>query len=313
MKVVCFLPDALAFQNKLGMLTRSAGVDFQPCNSEEEAKLFASKEKKERFFLFVDASKVDFLKDFSLSYPESRIIVILQESLQKVVTHLIDCANIQCFVATNNGEFDARELITLLKKFESKDYPGLDKHLGFPAIFNEKKVKCQQDKREALNHLENFILKVGGNADRFQHYALRVCELADELLLNAVFDANPRLKQSPRHEAFQLEDQELIRMKWGFDGEVFGISVRDPFGTLSKKTVMQYLDDQQKTESMGKRNSGGLGIKLIFERLHHFIVNVNPGKMTEIVCLMRFEKRFKDFDSRLRSFHYFKVEDSHSS
>lgn len=309
MKVVCFLPDSIAFQNKLGMLTRSAGVDFQPCKTEEEAKLFASKEKNARFFLFADAKRVDFLKEFSFSYPDSRIIIILQETLQKVIPNLIECINIQCFVATNNGEFDARELILLLKKFETKDYPGLDKHLGFPSIFNEKMIKNQIDKREALTSLEGFILKIGGNTERFQQYAQRVCELADELLLNAVFDANPRLKNLERNQTFQLEENESIKMKWGFDGEVFGISVADPFGTLSKKTVMQYLDDNQKTESMGKRASGGLGIKLIFDRLHHFIVNIQPGKMTEIVCLMRFEKRFKDFDSRLRSFHFFIAEE----
>lgn len=309
MKVVCYLPDSIAFQNKLGMLTRSAGVDFQPCKTEEEAKLFAAKEKLEKFFLFADAKKVDFLKEFSFAYPESRIIVILQETLQRVIPSLIDCANIQCFVATNNGEFDARELILLLKKFESKDYPGLDKHLGFPSIFNEKKIKNPSDKREALTNLEGFIIKIGGNSDRFQHYAQRVCELADELLLNAVFDANPRLKNHARHETFELEEFESVKMKWGFDGEVFGVSVIDSFGTLNKKTVMQYIDENQKTESMGKRVSGGLGIKLIFDRLHHFIVNVKPGKMTEVVCLMRFEKRFKDFDSRLRSFHFFVVEE----
>jgi hypothetical protein len=309
LKVVCFLPDSIAFQNKLGMLTRSAGVDFQPCNTEEDAKLFASKEKKERFFLFADAKKVDFLKEFSFAYPDSRIIVILQETLQKVIPSLIDCINIQCFVATNNGEFDARELILLLKKFETKDYPGLDKHLGFPNIFNEKKIKSQIDKREALTNLEGFVLKIGGNTERFQQYAQRVCELTDELLLNAVFDANPRLKSMARNEVFELDENEAVKVKWGFDGEVFGVSVIDPFGTLTKKTVMQYMDENQKTESMGKRASGGLGIKLIFDRLHHFIVTVQPGKKTEIVCLMRFEKRFKDFNSRLRSFHFFEAEE----
>jgi len=309
LKVVCFLPDSIAFQNKLGMLTRSAGVDFQPCKSEEEAKLFASREKKERFFLFADAKKVDFLKEFSFTYPDSRIIVILQETLQKVIPNLIDCPNIQCYVATNNGEFDARELILLLQKFETKDYPGLDKHLGFPNIFIQKKVKNQIEKQEALTNLEDFIIKIGGNTERFHQYAQRVCELADELLLNAVFDANPRLKDIARSENFELSEKEIIKIKWGFDGEVFGVSVSDPFGTLSKKTVLQYIDENQKTESMGKRASGGLGIKLIFDRLHHFIVNVKPGKMTEIVCLMRFEKRFKDFDSRLRSFHFFVTEE----
>lgn len=299
MKVVCFLPDSIAFQNKIGMLTRSAGVDFQPCKTEQEAKLFA------------DARKVDFLKEFSFSFPESRIIVILQEALQKVIPSLIDCANIQCFVATNNGEFDARELILLLKKFESKDYPGLEKHLGFPLIINEKTIKNQTDKKEALTNLEGFILKIGGSSERFYQYAQRVCDLADELLLNAVFDANPRLKDITRNEPFELQANESVKIKWGFDGEVFGVSVADQFGSLNKKTVMKYLDENQRTDPLGKRISGGLGIKLIFDRLHHYIVNVRPGKMTEVVCLMRFDKRFKDFDSRLRSFHYFKIEDHH--
>lgn len=310
MKVVCYLPDSIAFQNKLGMLTRSAGVDFQPCKTEEEAKFFASNEKDEKFFLFADAKKTDFLNDFSKTFPESRIVVILQESLQRVIPSLMNCLNIQCFVATNNGEFDARELILLLKKFESKEFPGLEKHLSFPSVIKEKKIRSQNDKRQALLDLEAFVLKIGGKSERFEQYSQRACDLADELLLNAVFDANPRLKEAPRHGAFELTDNELVKIKWGFDGEVFGISVSDPFGALTKKTVMQFLDDNQKTESMGKRSSGGLGIKLIFERLHHYIVNVNPGKLTEIVCLMRFEKRFKDFDTRLRSFHYFQVEDS---
>ena len=53
MKVLCFLPDTLNFQNKLGMLTRSAGVEFQPCITIDEVKVFAAQEKNQNFFLFV--------------------------------------------------------------------------------------------------------------------------------------------------------------------------------------------------------------------------------------------------------------------
>jgi len=304
MKVFSFLPNSLDFQNKLGMLTRSVGVDFQPCKTEEEAKIFAANEKNEDFFLFVDGEKTDFLKDFSHAFPKSKIVVILDETTQNNISPHISCENIFCYVATHNGKFDAHELIPILKKIQSKDHSGLEKHLGFPAVIHEKKIQNPSDKTAALSEVGEFILKIDGNSESSKQYASRVCELADELVLNAICEANPRLKHTSRETPFLLLESEAILLKWGFDGEMFGISVTDPFGSLTRKTVMQYLDINPKTKPLNKRSYGNLGIKLIFDRLHHFIVNVTPTEKTEIICLMRFDKNLKDFDKRLRTFHY---------
>lgn len=291
------------------MLTRSSGVNFQPCENESEVRMFAEKETDKHFFLFADSKKASFLYEFSKQYPECKIIIVLLEPLQQQMHNFLDRDNIESFVATNGGEFDARELILLLKKFQTKKLLSLEKHLNFPAVFNEKKVLNSQDKKNALTLLEGFIVKIGGDSLRTQQYSQRICDLADELLMNAVFDANPRLKTAVRNLPFELKPNEAVKVKWGFDGEVFGVSVTDPFGLLTRQVVMHYLDARQKREPFAARFSGGLGIKLIYERLHHFIVNVRANKMTEIICLLRFDKRFKDFDKRLRSFHYFRTED----
>ncbi len=291
------------------MLTRSAGVNFQPCENEAEVCLFAEKEVDKHFFLFADSKNSSFIFNFSKLYPECEIVVILLDPLQQQMHNFLDRDNIGSFVATHGGEFDARELLLLLKKFQSKKGLRLDKHLNFPAIFNEKKIMNSQDKKNALTLLEGFILKIGGDTLRNQQYSQRICDLADELLLNAVYDANPRLKSSSRSQPFQLNASEAIKIKWGFDGEIFGLSVIDPFGALSRQSVMKHLDGRQKRDPFSVRFDGGLGIKLIYERLHHYIVNVHENSMTEIICLLRFDKRFKDFDLRLRSFHYFRVED----
>lgn len=291
------------------MLTRSAGVNFQPCENESEVYLFAEKEVDKNFFFFADSKNSSFIFEFSKLYPECQIVIVLLDPLQQQMHNYLDRDNIGSFVATNNGEFDARELLLLLQKCQSKKSLSLDKHLNFPAIFNEKKIRTPQDKKNALTLLEGFILKIGGESSRTQQYSQRICDLADELLLNAIFDANPRMKDSPINQPFDLNEEEAIKIKWGFDGEVFGLSVIDPFGGLSRKSVMKYLDGRQKREHFSARFSGGLGIKLIYERLHHYIVNVRDKKMTEIICLLRFDKRFKDFERRLRSFHYFRIED----
>ncbi len=303
------MPDSLAFQNKLGMLTRSAGVNFQPCENESEVLMCAENETEKDFFLFADSKRAPFLSTFSKQYPHSKIIVILFNSLQQQLHNFLDQENIESFVAAKDGEFEARELLILLKKFQTKKLISLDKHLSFPAIFNERKIQNPQDKKVALTMLEGFISKICGNSLRTEEYSQRICELADELLLNAIYDANPRLKEAPRNQQFELSMSEMVKIKWGFDGEVFGLSVTDPFGVLKRQALMQYFDSNQKKTPFASRFGGGLGVKLIYERLHHYIVNVRANKKTEIICLLRFDKRFKDFDKRLRSFHYFRSED----
>jgi hypothetical protein len=96
-------------------------------------------------------------------------------------------------------------------------------------------------------------------------------------------------------------------VKWAFDGEQFGLSVTDRFGRLKKETILRYLDTTLDLGDVERRKSGGLGIKFVFERLHQFVVNVHSDLMTEVICLLRFERRLKDFDARPRSFHYFSI------
>ena len=103
MKVLCYLPESLVFQNKLGMLTRSAGVNFQPCENEAELGAFAEKEKEQDFFLFADSKHAPFLSEFSKQYPKCKIIIVLLEPLTQQSQFFLDKENIESFVATNNG------------------------------------------------------------------------------------------------------------------------------------------------------------------------------------------------------------------
>ena len=309
MKVLCFLPDALNFQNKLGMITRSAGVGFQPCENDSKVYVFAEKETESNFFLFTDIRNSTLISDFSIKYPKCKIVVIMFEQINYQPLTFLHNKNIESFVATKSGEFDAIELITLLKKFDTKKTLDLENYLSFPAIFNEKIIKNSSDKKNALTLLEGFIIKISGISTRTTKYSQRICDLADEILLNFIFEENQRLKTHPRNQPFELNEKEEIKIKWGFDGEVFGLLISDPFGTLSKNSVLQFLYGKNKSKIHTVGNNFELAVQLIYERLHHYIVHVKNGEKSEIICLLRFDKRFIDFDNRLRSFHFFDLKD----
>jgi hypothetical protein len=263
-----------------------------------------------KIFLFTDQNQIEIIKNLADEFPCFVTVFIMKTPLPKLAFRLLDCMSAQCFVALNNEDFDARDVLILLRKFKTGDFDGIAKYVGFGAELKTAFVHTLEEKKHVLSTIEDYIQNLGEDPcdHRFAEYARRTCELLDELVLNAVFDANPRFQQSPRNEPFLLSESESVIVTWGFDGEIFGLSVTDRFGLLGKETIVRYLDETFDQGDMQTRKSGGLGLKLIFERLHQFIVNVQPGQKTEIICLSKFERRLKDFDNKLRSFHFFSTQ-----
>jgi len=172
----------------------------------------------------------------------------------------------------------------------------------------EKTLKNVEDKRRILGEIEEFVVALGGeaNSQRYLQYARKASEAVDELLLNAVWDANPALLSAKRDANFVLSPVEEVKVRWAFDGDLFGYSVSDPFGRLERASIVRHLTagDTELGEFL-ERKSGGLGIKRVFERSHHMVAAVRRDVLTEIQCFMRFEKRLRDFQAIPKSLHYF--------
>ncbi len=172
----------------------------------------------------------------------------------------------------------------------------------------EKIVSNVSEKRDALQELEDFVLGLGDaeDASRLSQYARKAGEAVDELLLNAIWDANPTLQQAHRGDDFVLPPSEQVRVRWGFDGDRFGYSVSDPFGTLEKESIIRHLlGGEVELGAFAERKSGGLGMKRVFERSHHVVAAVRKGALTELQCFFRFERRLRDFQAVPKSLHYF--------
>lgn len=297
--------------NDLSIVIRSSGISLVECNTEDELfqLMRESTQSHRRNILITDETHHDVVEKFSQLYPNCLVILTIRTAIGELPSNLRDCLPVQCFVASNNNDFEPRDVHTIIRKFQSADIFGLEKYLkGHCEVFRHD-VLSHLDKNIAIQRVSDFVDYLGGNIEnnRFHEYARRTAEMLDELLLNAVFDANVRYKGQPHRTEFHLDNTDYVTVKWAFDGENFGLSVTDRFGRLRKNTILDYLDSTLDLGVVEKRKSGGLGIKFIFERLHQFIVNVHTDLMTEVVCLLKFERRLKDFDARARSFHYFSI------
>ena len=136
--------------------------------------------------------------------------------------------------------------------------------------------------------------------------------VADELVTNAVHHAPRRddgsrpYRALDRREVVQLVPREHALLRCLADDEWFAISVTDPFGSLDTAEMIRGL---ARCAAGGRaqmaRAGGGAGMGLFYalEFCTRFIVNLVPGRRTEVIACFALEGSYRAFAQRPKSLH----------
>jgi hypothetical protein len=294
--------------NKLAAICKCLDVTMVHCPTIEKLKSTLSKPVYGRGLFFTDEGLVDYLQELD-SQPNKmplEVAMLIMSPISMAAQKVSDLGNVKYLIGIQSVESYGRDLSILIKKFSDGDILDLDKYLAFGCKINSRTITTSKSKRDAIMSVSSYISQLGEPGyTPYEEYARRVAELSDELLLNAIFDANPRLKNADRSQPFQLTEQEQIHMSWGYDGEYFGVSVRDPFGKFNSETIMSYLSAPTQSGRIHESKSAGLGLKLIFEKAHQVVTNVKHEQVTEVIALVKFVNRMLEFDNQKKSFFFF--------
>lgn len=119
----------------------------------------------------------------------------------------------------------------------------------------------------------------------------------DEMLLNALYDAPvdgagcPRYLHLPLAERLHVEapaaEQALVRCAG--DGERYVVSVRDPFGTLRRPTILAYLERCERAHrekhdpTLLRPGGAGVGLYLIARAATELLFRLQRGRLSEVV------------------------------
>ncbi|MEN9824765.1 MAG: hypothetical protein RI953_510, partial [Pseudomonadota bacterium] len=209
MRALLFLPDfAKANKNDLSVVIRSSGIQLVECDTEEEVftRMNEPGISLRRSLLITDETHSNLVEKFSQIYPNCLIILTIRSAIGLLPANLRECLPVQCFVASNNNEFEPRDLQTIIRKFQTCDVFGLEKYIKGGCEIYRQDIANHQDKLNAIQRVGDFVSYLGGNIEnnRFHEYSRRISEMMDELILNAVFDANIRYKGQPHRTDFNL-------------------------------------------------------------------------------------------------------------
>lgn len=214
-------------------------------------------------------------------------------------------------IAKNDEPLDAEELITTAAKLLRGDLFGLDKYLLWGVAPLRLEVRDSRKKHECVRDVAAYAEKLGCG-DRT---VALVESIADELITNAIYNAprdaagRPRYAAVPRRQPVVLEPHEAGELAFGCDGNFLGVSLSDPFGALTQDTIVAYLNRclvrVEPLEASLASSGAGIGLFRIFTSLSKFVVNIDPGRRTEVIALIDLRLGMKKFRQSPKSFHIF--------
>ena len=184
---------------------------------------------------------------------------------------------------------DERELRVTCDKVLSGDIFGIEKYIGaWGVAFHRRTIRSIKDKTPFLDEFDAYV------RDLEVHPPIipEMVTVAEEFLLNAIVhaprdkDGNPRYEHIGPVQTLTLEENEWVEVVYGCDGQRLMISVTDNFGTLSRKTLLDYLRRGFGTgiEPETKPSGAGLGLSLSMRNIHQLIFNVHEKKRTEAIA-----------------------------
>lgn len=155
------------------------------------------------------------------------------------------------------------------EKLASGDVWGLEKYLAPGSAVRERVVHGELDKRRAKDEVCAWAEAVGARRAAVH----RLASVVDELLMNALLAA----PAAPR-----------AVLRWGSDPRTLAISVLDDSGSLRQRDLIDHVRRARRERGRpqpASEGGAGLGLYLVLANVAGLVVNIAPGRRTEIVCL----------------------------
>jgi CheY-like chemotaxis protein len=257
-----------------------------------------------------DARWADRFSSIEHRWPRTKLVLHSTDPTEDYLPLMASHRFLRNVIAKNDEPLEPDELIITAEKLLRGDLFGLQKYILWGVEPYCVSIRDSRLKQDYINEVATYAQALGCNE--------RVVELietiVDELVTNAIYNAprtasgEPKYKQLSRREPVTLEAHEAGELQFACDGDYIAIAQIDPFGALTQETVVSYLNRcLVKGPNQISDNSGGAGIGLyrVFQSLSKFVINVDPGKKTEVITLIDLRLSMKRFRQATKSFHIF--------
>lgn len=192
-------------------------------------------------------------------------------------------------IIPKTAPFNFHELSTVVQNLLNPASAfGLAQYMNPQAIIEEFVITNSDQIMDAFFKLREFFMSA--QARRVDD----LCTAMIEAMTNAVYhvaklpDGSLKYQKGQRIEA--LAPEEYVSVFFGKDDEKLGVAIRDQGGRITADEVMYWLD--RNISGSGLLDTHGRGVFLIHTLVDRLVINIAPGKRTEILVLDYFSNEY---------------------
>jgi hypothetical protein len=183
---------------------------------------------------------------------------------------------------------DPAALGAAAKRILTGDVFGLAKQMLPATTIETATVTTYADRGRCMARIAEFVETM--RVPRRCHEAIEQC--VDEMLMNALYDApldsagNRIFAGIAPRTRVTLDIDQTVYVEYAFDGTHFGVSVRDAYGSLERRTILSFLYKCMRSSQAIDRKEGGAGVGLYLMLNAASVVSFNiiPKLATEVLC-----------------------------
>ncbi len=247
-----------------------------------------------------DAFDADVLAEQLRARPDLRGLLWTAEPLKRSLRYMIESTAIDHVLARKDFESPPRtwEVLMVARRLANATvHPPMSSFLEWGATLIDLEVRASADRDPTVARVQEFVLALGVP----KRVAEMFGELAHELLMNAIYDAKGI---SDRKADVVLGEGERPTVKLGTDGTRLALQVRDPFGRLERRHVVEGLARGLAGEMDHSHGGAGLGMMVCHNASSAMVFDVARGRHTEVTALFELDMNLREFRTQAKSLHY---------
>lgn len=289
------------------MALGGTGVHLDLASDAESARALL-KENKYDVVLSED-SCIDVLREVQENKLAPYAVLLTSQGIAGTVQVLKDNRFVQNIISRDSDDRNStiRHVLTALGKLLNKDLFGIEKYLNWGVEVQRKVVKSSSQREELREEMCAYLKQIAVRSTVVE----RANAVVEEMLMNAIYDApvdsqgQSLFNHLTRKNDIALDTHQQSQLCYGSDGVLLAVSVVDPFGSLTKEIIIDYLLScySGNAGSMNSQKGGaGRGLHQIVENADITIFNVKKGLRSEVICLFNLDGQKRETQP---FFHYF--------
>jgi hypothetical protein len=288
---------------RLFLATGASAVSF-----EEPAAIAAALDGVD--VLCADTFDGDLVAEQVRARPGLRGVLWTAEPLRRSLRYLVESRTINHVLARRDFESPPRawELVMLARRLAGEPAPPLAGYLdwGFSSV--DIAIRATADRDAAAARIQDFVGELGVPRRISEMFA----ELGHELIMNAMYDAPVDAYGRPRYAADRkadivLADHERPTLRLATDGTRLALQIRDPFGRLERRHVVDGLARGLAGGELDRSHGGaGLGMMVCHNSSTALLFDVAASRHTEVTALFELDINLRELRTSAKSLHFWR-------